>query len=99
MKSQFWKKTWFAVVMVVVFPIAGIIFTWNAGMKKNTKIVTTVIACFYMLWVYPRFFLPTPLNDDPPLQRIVDSIVIDEDLKTSGENLIDAASSFADALF
>lgn len=99
-KVPFWKSTWFAIVMIVVFPIAGIIFTWGTGMKKNAKIITTVIACFYMFLIYPSFFRPAAApGDDPPLQQISDSIESNEDLKTSMEGVKDSWSSFTEALF
>ncbi len=50
-KTPFYKKVWFMVLISVLFPIVGIILMWNFKKEWNKviKIVLTVIASLWML--------------------------------------------------
>lgn len=45
-----YHSTWFIILMMVVFPLVGIILAWSGPWKKNWKIVGTVIVLFFYLF-------------------------------------------------
>ena len=45
-----YHSTWFIILMMVIFPLAGIILAWSGPWKKNWKIISTVIVLFFYLF-------------------------------------------------
>lgn len=49
-KPKLWKRTWFIVLIAIIFPPVGIFLIWQfADWKKSVKVIMTVISAFILL--------------------------------------------------
>lgn len=63
---NFYKKSWFIILLCVLFPPAGLILMWlfKKGWNKFFKIILTIILSFWFLIICVGFFSPDTQNND-----------------------------------
>lgn len=78
-KPSFYKQLWFMWVMLVIFAPIGIFFMWkfHPEMKKNTKIILTVVFALLFIIFISTSGDETDDNLDHPVNKSVEVTVVD----------------------
>ncbi len=100
-KTPFWKKSWFIILMFLVFPLVGIVLMWAAkkSWNKAIKIVSSVIFGFFAFGWMIILFAPSSDSTTSDITDITteESTTIYVDTSTTQEKTTDLSTTAAES--
>lgn len=91
-RLPFWQKTWFIVLLLFLFPPAGIVLMWVS--RKFNNPIRIVLSILGILWTIIAFLIGTPSKANEPINH--DSVNITSSAQ-SNESSLNNANPAVDA--